>query len=279
MLPAEPGSTPPPPCSARSNGLDEPARFPSSALRASPRMHEPRQQAVMVHAHRARNRYRYCRRVLPDPQSHEARHQRCHASCSARFARAKVAGNSTRFFPALQRPPRCHGGCAEDPLARQPPRPPNGMPPAANAPAGRSSTRRAVPTHAVSPALVLPPWNPPLRGAPFQKRNPPGGRTHPGGHSTALFRLCVAALHRERIQHLPQTADAGHVHGLGGRHHSAAPPIPPTPQGSRAHRPFYELSPECPASCFGGQGRAGTGSLHFTRSRPLHGVRFADLML
>ena len=151
--------------------------------------------------------------------------------------------------------------------------------PTRNAPASRSGTRRAVPAHAVSPALVLPPWNPPLRGAPFQKRNPPGGRTHPGGHSTALFRLCVAALHRERIQHLPKTAVAGHVHGLGGRHHSAAPPIPPTPQGSRAHRPFYELSPECPASCFGGQGRAETGSLHVARSQPLRGVRFADLML
>ena len=113
--------------------------------------------------------------------------------------------------------------------------------------------------------LFPPPWfsplGTPLSEAPPFKRNPPGGRTHPGGHSTALFRFSVAALHRARVQHPDRNRDAGHVHGLGGRHHSAALPIPPTPQGSRAHRPFYELSPECPASCFGGQGRSATGTL------------------
>lgn len=64
--------------------------------------------------------------------------------------------------------------------------------------------------HAVSPALVSPPWNPPFRGAPFQKGIPPGGETHPGGHSTAFFVFYV-----------------GRPSGV--RNHSAAqrPPNPP----------------------------------------------------
>ena len=150
--------------------------------------------------------------------------------------------------PRLITEPAMKPGSAPGPLC--------GMPPAAI-----WGTRRAVPTHAVSPALVFPPWNPPFRGAPFQKGNPPGGKTHPGGHSTALFCLSVATLHSERIPDLPKTAVPEHAHCLGGRHHSAALPIPPTPQGIRAHRPFYELSPVCPASCFGGQGRSATGTL------------------
>lgn len=36
---------------------------------------------VTVHAHPARDRYPYCRRVLPDPQGHRARQETCHARC------------------------------------------------------------------------------------------------------------------------------------------------------------------------------------------------------
>jgi len=143
------------------------------------------------------------------------------------------------------------------PLSRQlPPLRPRSATPTRNAPAYRA--RRGGRCRRM---LFPPPWFSPLgtplsEAPPFKKGNPPGGKTHPGGHSTALFRLCVAALHRARVPDLPKTAVPEHVHGLGGRHHSAALPIPPTPQGIRAHRPHYVLSPECPASCFGGQGRA-----------------------
>ena len=44
---------------------------------------------------------------------------------------------------------------------------------------GSLQARRAVSSHAVSPALVSPPWNPPFRGAPFQAEIHQGGKPIP----------------------------------------------------------------------------------------------------
>jgi len=104
MLPAEPGSTPPPPWSAMSNGIDEPTHVPSSSLRASPRMHEPRRGT----------RHGSCSsraRPLPVLPTRLARSPRPSSvpgnlsrSMRTRFARAEVAGNFIAFFPALLSP-------------------------------------------------------------------------------------------------------------------------------------------------------------------------------
>jgi len=59
---------------------------------------------VTVHAYPARDRYRYGRRVFPDPPGHEARRQSRHASCSTRFARADVAGNAPGLSPRYEDP-------------------------------------------------------------------------------------------------------------------------------------------------------------------------------
>ena len=110
--------------------------------------------------------------------------------------------------------------------------------------------------------LFPPPWFSPLgtplsEAPPFKRKSARGEnpsrlrRRYAGGHSTALFRFSVAALHLNAFR-IRRIRRPGTRSGLGGRHHSAALPIPPTPQGSRPHRPFYELSPVCPASCFWG---------------------------
>jgi hypothetical protein len=109
--------------------------------------------------------------------------------------------------------------------------------------------------------LFPPPWFSPL-GTPLSEAPPLRAEIHQGGKpiqgDTARLSLvlCVAALQTVRVQHMPNTACAEHGRSLGGRHHIAALPIPPTPQGIRSHRPHYVLPPECPSSCFGGQGRA-----------------------
>ena len=94
-------------------------------------------------------------------------------------------------------------------------------------------------THAVSPALVFPP-DPPFRGAPFLKGNQPGGKPIPatpllrrGATAQLSFFYSVAALHRERAQHLPNTAAAEHVLCLGGQHHNAALPNPQPPRSQQ----------------------------------------------
>ena len=124
--------------------------------------------------------------------------------------------------------------------------------------------------HAVSPALVPPPA-PPLPRRPLSKGNPPGGETHPvctrsqasslaaakaGGtqHGSLLFE-CRRPAVRARSAHAA-SGSAERARTLGARNHSAASPIPPTPQGIRAHKPHYVLPLVCPASCFGGRGRA-----------------------
>ena len=90
------------PWSAMSNGLDAETRFPSSPLRGSPdadarlrRCHTSGEALPVVRtwlprsaacapaapALRPRDRGSQCRRSFPASQGHEARHQRCHASC------------------------------------------------------------------------------------------------------------------------------------------------------------------------------------------------------
>jgi len=95
MLPAEPVSTPPPPWSAMSNGLDEPTRFPSSALPASPRTHEPRRGTRHGScSSRARPLSVLPTRVARSPRPSSAPGN-LSRSMRTRFARANVAHNDT----------------------------------------------------------------------------------------------------------------------------------------------------------------------------------------
>ena len=135
-------------------------------------------------------------------------------------------------------------------------RPPNGMPGGNYGNAAGGVGLPASGGHMLFPPPWFSPLGTPLSEAPPFKRKSAGGKTHPGfaaarGDTARLsFVLCVAALHRPRPE-LPNTASLN-TSGLGGRHHTAALPIPPTPQGIQAHRPHCVLSPVCPASCFWG---------------------------
>ena len=92
------------------------------------------------------------------------------------------------------------------------------------------------------PPPWFPPWNPPSEASPLQTRNPPGGEPILGGHSTAAFparpdgREPFSGL-RPGLPAWPRAA-ALRVAGC----HSAALPIPPTPQGRpHAGRPSGSL--------------------------------------
>jgi hypothetical protein len=147
------------------------------------------------------------------------------------------------------------------------------------------STRRAVLTHVLShpdecrdsfPRLGFPP-GPPFPRRPLQKGNPPGGKPIPatpplrGGATARLFFVfCRRPAHQMHSGHHRIRWHPEHICCLGGQHHNAALPIPPTPQGIQAHRPHYVLSPVHLASCFGGRGRSATGSF-LTRLPTLQG--------
>ncbi len=123
--------------------------------------------------------------------------------------------------------------------------------------------------------LFPPPWfsppDPPFRGAPFLKGNPPGGKTHPGGTA----RLSFVFLSPPCTENAPSICRIRQpLNTFSAWVADTTPPLyqsPQPPHGSRAHRPHSVLSPECPTSCFGGQRRSATGSF-LTRSPPLQGT-------
>ena len=81
---------------------------------------------VTVHAHRARDRCRYCRRVLPDPQGHRARQETWHARCVPGSPAPTWSVTSPRSFPRYY--PRVVMAAAKSPPypAAAPPTPPSG---------------------------------------------------------------------------------------------------------------------------------------------------------
>jgi len=103
-------------------------------------------------------------------------------------------------------------------------------------PAAIRGTRRAVPTHAVSPALVFPPWNPPFRGAPFQKEVHQGGKPIQG----EAARLSCVTWRRpaQRTQPAPAEYSSRRSRSLLGwstpLRRSANPPNPPGKSATQA---------------------------------------------
>jgi len=146
---------------------------------------------------------------------------------------------------------------------------------------GSIQARRAVSAHVlripspselgtVSPALVSPPWNPHIRGAPFPSGNPPGGETHPAcADAPAPLKRGDTARLSSCFSTPPCAADAFRIpdnnRGPGTRLLLGWPPPrrrlanPPNPPGTAVTQASFDklsFPPVCLPFCFGGQGRS-----------------------